>query len=118
MLSYSTIQPYFGFDIGFRKNRFKGTTVDAQVSTVSAPYDIIAEKNGGLLSPVVGLNLNLVNHFTIGLETSMEVLFNYERQEKTTKGDSRMQSFKKDNNWEFLLRPVAVSLQYNFGSTD
>jgi hypothetical protein len=118
VLSYSTIQPYFGFDIGFRKNRFKGTTMDAQVSTFSAPYDIIAEKNGGVLSPVLGLNLNLVNHFTIGLETSMDVLFNYERQEKTSKEDSRMQTFKKDNNWEFLLRPVAVSLQYNFGSTD
>lgn len=118
VLSYATIQPYFGFDIGFRKNRFKGSSENAGTIPFSTPYDIIAEKNGGLLSPLLGVNFNVINHLTIGVETSLEILFNYERQEKTTRGDTRNQSFRNDRNWEYLLRPAAVSVQYNFGNSD
>ena len=115
-LSYSTLQPYFGFDLGFRKNRFKGTGANAgTVNYTTTPYEILAEKNGGQFSPLLGFKINL-NHFTLGGEGSLDILFNYERQEKTMQDATRTRTFNKYNNWEYLAKPLGqVFIQYNFG---
>lgn len=118
MLSYTVIQPYYGFDLGFRKNRFKGSSQSPGPVIFTTPYDGIAEKNGLVFSPVLGLNFNLANHFTLGLEGNLDLLYNYERREKTTLDASRTRSFKSDKGWEFLFTPIALSLQYNFGQND
>ncbi len=117
-LSYSTIQPYFGFDFGFRKNRFKGAGTNAGTIAYTTNYEVLAEKNGGLIAPLLGLKINL-GHFTVGAEGSLDMLFDYERQEKTLQDAARTKTFKKYNNWEYLAKPLGQAfIQYNFGEVD
>jgi hypothetical protein len=118
LITYSTIQPYFAIDIGFRNNRFKGSSQNASSINYTTLYDVTAEKNAGIVSPAIGIKLNLINHFTIAVEGSMDILRNYERQEKTYQDGNRTRGFEKDSNWEYLLRPVGIFLLYNFGAGD
>ena len=119
VLSYSVVQPYFGFDIGYRKNRFKGMSQNAgPVVVYTTPYEILAEKNGGVFAPLAGVNFNLINHLTIGVEANLDIMYNYERREKTMQDAARSQTFANDRNWEFLAKPVSVFLQYNFELND
>ena len=118
LISYSAVRPYFGFDLGFRKTRFKGDVQNASVVPRTTPYDVTNEKNGGFVSPLIGVNFNIINHFTLGVESNLDVLYSYERQEKTLQDAARTTTFDNNRNWEFLLRPVGVYLQYNFGPND
>lgn len=118
-LSYSVVQPYFGFDIGFRRNKFTGSSQNASQISYTAPYKVSAEKNGAVLTPLLGIKFNVINHITVGVESSIDILYDYERQEKAFQDDARTKSFKKFNNWEYLMKPVAMlSLQYNFELVD
>lgn len=113
---YAAVQPYFGIDLGFRRNTFDGTVNDAGTLDYTTGYDANTTKNSLSFSPVFGIKLNLVNHFTLAAETGLDLLYSYERQEKTLYDNSRTRLFSKFNKWEFLLKPVSIlSLQYNFG---
>jgi len=117
---YSTIQPYFGFDLGFRRNIFKGSAKDGNSSdnTVYAPYDVKTQKNGITLTPLFGIKINPVNHLTLAIESSIDLLYSYEKQEKMYNGAnmSHIPTFADFKKWEFLFKPIGMlSLQYNFG---
>ncbi|WP_256012475.1 hypothetical protein [Desertivirga xinjiangensis] len=114
---YSAVQPYFGFDIGFRRNIFKGKSRAIENSGYPS-YDVKTQKNGFSLAPLFGLKFNIVNHFTIAAESSLDLLYSYEKQEKTYFGENfnRTPTFTDYTKWEFLFKPVGMlSLQYNFG---
>lgn len=114
---YSTVQPYFGFDLGFRRNIFKGNARGIQNSGYP-PYDVKTQKNGFSLAPLFGLKFNVANHFTIAAESSLDLLYTYEKQEKTYIGENfnRTPTFADYTKWEFLFKPVGMlTLQYNFG---
>ena len=118
-INYSTIQPYFGFDLGFRKNKFKGKASNAGSLNYTTNYDVTAEKIGGLLSPVLGIKFNLIPHFTLGVESGVDAFISYERQEKTYLDAQRTRTFKNKNNFELLIRPLSLlSIQYNFEHAD
>lgn len=111
-LTYGVIQPYFGADIGIRRSAFKGKTQ----TTASAPYDVKTEKNGLTFSPVFGIKLNLIDRLTIAAESTVDILYSYERQEKIYTNSPDTQSLQKYYKWEYLLKPVGMlTLQYNFG---
>ncbi|MXV52234.1 hypothetical protein GS399_14745 [Pedobacter sp. HMF7647] len=112
-ISYSSVQPYFGVDLGYRYNQFQGTSYD--FNSGAALYDANAQKNSVVFSPFFGLRYNFVNHFSIGAEAGLDILYSYERQEKTPVGS--FPSVNKYNRWEYLLKPLSmITLQYSFGS--
>lgn len=118
-VNYSMIQPYVGLDVGFRKNSFKGRAQNAtEVIAYTTPYEVTAEKNSMLFAPLFGIRFNLIDHFSIAAESSIYLQYNYERQEKTYQDAGRSRNFRNDRNWEFLLRPISLSLFYNFGQAD
>lgn len=111
---YSSVQPYFGFDLGVKRSVFKGDAysraTDRQIA--ASPYDVKTEKDGLSLSPVLGVKLNLVNHFTVAAEGTFDVLYSRERREENNGGNS----VKDKHRWEYLIKPLGMlSLQYNFG---
>ena len=112
---YADIQPYFAGDIGFRRNNFKGR-VDPMGSNTSTPFDVATLKNGLSMSPSFGIKFNIIDHFTLAVESSIDLLYSYEKQEKTYYDAGRSATFNQYRKWEFLLKPVSrFSLQYNFG---
>lgn len=110
-ITHSVIQPYFGADLGFRRNTFEGQSTGG-----TTPYDVNAEKNSAVFGPVAGIKLNLISHLTVGLESGIDLIYSYERQEKAYRDAARTQTFNKYTKFEFLTRPLsAFSVQYNFG---
>ena len=115
-ITNSKIQPYFGIDIGFRNNTFKGESVGSGSANIRPLYDVSAEKNSGVFGPVAGIKINLVNHFTLSAESGIDLIYSYERQTKAFRDAARTQTFQKYNKFEFLTRPLGfLSVQYNFG---
>ncbi|WP_051189794.1 hypothetical protein [Daejeonella oryzae] len=115
-ITSSRVQPYFGFDFGFRNNKFKGESLNTGLVNNRPSYDVNTEKNSVVASPVAGLKINLVNHLTLSGESGIDFMYSYERQTKALQDASRTQTFQKFNKFEFLTRPLAfLSLQYNFG---
>ncbi|MBC8052505.1 MAG: hypothetical protein H7Y13_05535 [Sphingobacteriaceae bacterium] len=113
---YGMLQPYFAFDIGYRRNAFKGDVANAGTLNYSNPYEVNTLKNGLSLSPNFGLKFTPVSHFTFSIESGIGLLYSYEKQERVSKDINRTRSFSQYNKWEFLLRPVSMAtIQYNFG---
>ena len=118
-LNISTIQPYFGFDIGFNNSKFDGDATNAGNISFTTPYHANSEKTSGVLGPVLGIKFNLVKHLTFGVESGLDFLFTYEKQEKNYNDAQRSRTFKENKKVDILLKPLAIfSLQYNFGEED
>lgn len=115
-LTYTFLQPYIGFDIGFRRNVFKGQSVNAGVvNYLDAPYDVDTEKNGAVAGPVFGVKLHLINHLSISAESAFDLMYSFERREKYIQDAARTNELQRFRRWELLSRPLAIlSLQYNF----
>lgn len=115
---YGIIQPYFAFDVGYRRSSFNGEVKNATALNYTDPYAVTTLKNGFLLSPNFGLKVNLLTPLTLVAETGIGFLYNYEKQEKVYRNLSRPPTFQEYKKWEFLLKPVSMlSLQYNLGLT-
>jgi hypothetical protein len=113
---YGIVQPYLAFDLGYRRSGFKGD-VNPAVANTTNPYQVTTLKNGLLMSPGFGVKLNLINHFTLAVETGVGLLYSYEKQERVD-DKSKARTFDSFKKWEFLLKPVSLaSIQYNFGQT-
>ena len=121
-INYGIVQPYFGFDFGIKRSVFKGNIQNnfargLSATASDADYDVRTEKTGFSISPVFGFKVNLVNHFTIAAESTIDIFYSYERQERTNRNLSQDPSLRKYNKWEYLLKPVGMlSLQYNFAA--
>jgi len=113
---YGMLQPYLAFDIGYRRNSFDGKVESGTIPNYTNPYNVTSLKNGFLMSPNFGLKFNPINHFTIGIETGLSLLYSYEKQERVYQDANSTRTFNDYKKWEFLLKPLsAVSIQYNFG---
>jgi hypothetical protein len=113
---YTRIQPFFGAEIGYRNSAFKGNSKAAGSTYSVTPYDVVAEKSGVLIGPMVGLRFNVIDHVTISTEAAFDLFYSYEKQEKTFRDAGRTQTSQSYRRVEFLARPLAsFSLQYNFG---
>lgn len=106
--TYTRIQPYFGIDLGFKQSIFKGQT------SGSGANDYRVSKNGATASPVLGVKLNLVDHFTVAAETTLDLFYYYDKQEINT--GTANATLNKYYKWDYLLKPLGqLSIQYNFG---
>lgn len=114
---YSAIQPYAGLDLGIRRSVFKGSTGSVPGSLSAPLSQIRTEKNGISASPVIGIKLNLIDHLTLAAETTVDILYSYERQETAAEASPNTALLRKYYKWEYLLKPVGMlSIQYNFGA--
>jgi hypothetical protein len=110
--TYSRVQPYFAFDIGYRSNRFTGTTSPKSGLAGVNEKTVDANKNGLVMSPVLGIKVNIIDQITLFAESSLDFYYSYEKQDiSEPNGIARtVNSYRK---WEFLLNPVSAGIQFN-----
>lgn len=110
--NYSRIQPYFGFDLGYRSNRFTGTISPKSTLVGSTEQTVDASKNGLVLTPVLGLKVNIIPQLNVFAESNLDFYYSYEKQDLTQpNGVARtVTTYRK---WEYLLNPVSVGVQFS-----
>ncbi len=110
--TYSRVQPYFAFDIGYRSNRFTGTTAPKSALAGVSEKTVDANKNGLVMAPVLGIKVNIIDQLTFFAESSLDFYYSYEKQDiSEPNGIARtVNSYRK---WEFLLNPVSAGIQFN-----
>ncbi|TZF84007.1 hypothetical protein FW774_11215 [Pedobacter sp. BS3] len=115
-ITYTRLRPYYGADIGYRDNEFKGISWDGK-NPNTALYDAQAKKNCLVLTPFIGLRLNIIDHLSITAETGMDIMYDYEKQDKIYYDAARTHTQVKYQKMEYLFRPLSMlTLQYNFGT--
>lgn len=122
-LNYSRLQPYFGADLGYRANRFTGTSQNVNLlkeqllaAGNSVTNRMEASKNGAMLSPLVGIKFNPIPQLSVFIESSLDFYYSYERQQMITEDVNNFRSLFKTNKSEFLLNPVSIGLTLHLGS--
>jgi hypothetical protein len=115
-LNYARIQPYFGSDMGFRSNRFTGEVKTANPKNMNIPYNVDAEKNGFVFTPLIGIRVSPVKQISFFAETSLDFYYSYERQEAIQQDAANTISISKYNKWEFLLNPISIGVQIHLVS--
>jgi len=113
--NYSRIQPYFGFDLGYRSNRFTGTVTPRSSMVQSTNQTADATKNGLVLTPVLGLKVNIIPQLSVFAESNLDFYYSYEKQDVTQpNGVGRtVTTYRK---WEFLLNPISAGLQFSLNN--
>lgn len=122
--NYSRIQPYFGIDLGYRSNRFRGVIQNnnklratASKGTVDGPAsDLEATKTGLVVAPFLGFKINVVNQLSFFAEANLDYFYSYERQDAVTQDASNTRTLNKYYKSEFLFNPVSIGLQIHLGS--
>ncbi|RZL07564.1 MAG: hypothetical protein EOO89_22880 [Pedobacter sp.] len=114
--NYSRIQPYLGFDIGYRSNAFTGVVMNNQPGSTAPNYNVEINKNGLLLSPLLGIKVNVVNGLTFFAEGTLDFYYAYERRETVDQVAGSPTVNNRFTRLEYLLNPVALGVQFNFGS--
>lgn len=121
-LNFAIFQPYFGFDIGFRYNKFDGTLMSKNVLNsvgsggVIAPNGVETSKTGFTMAPVIGVKVNPIPQVTLFAEGNLQWFYSYERQETVAQDINNTRTLNKYNKSEFLLNPVSIGIQVNLGS--
>jgi len=111
--NYSRIQPYFAFDIGYRSNRFTGTLAPANPMVATSPQTADASKNGLVMTPSLGLKVNILSNLSLFAESNLDFNFSYEKQDLTEPNQTGRTIYTY-TKWEFLLNPVSAGIQFNF----
>ncbi|WP_235324419.1 hypothetical protein [Pedobacter lusitanus] len=124
-LTYSRFQPYFALDLGYRSNKFDGTSRNInpilnaqadQANTVIPPNQIIATKEGFTITPVIGIKISPVKQISVFVESNLEFFYSYERQESVSQDISNVRSLNRFHKTEYLFNPVSVGVQFHIGS--
>ncbi|RYD78135.1 MAG: hypothetical protein EOP55_07815 [Sphingobacteriales bacterium] len=113
--NYSRIQPYFAFDLGYRSNRFTGMLSQVNPTATSVNQNVDANKNGLVMTPSIGLKINIISTLCVFAESNLDFNYSYEKQDiSDPNGVGRtVNTYRK---WEFLLNPVSAGIQFNFNS--
>ena len=104
---YGPVQPYIGFDLGYRSNEFDGYLSDNDPNNVN----VSTRKRGFTLSPVLGLKLNPIKEISIFAESNMEFFYAWGK----TQIDSEVNSLNRFKKGELLINPVSVGIQIHLG---
>lgn len=113
-LNYSVVQPYFGFDLGYRSNNFNGTVRSIQPGSATVPYNVEMSKTGVTFTPILGTKFNVAKQVSAFIEGNLDFYLAYERRETTDQIVGSPTSFNRFTRMEYLLNPVSVGLQVNF----
>lgn len=112
-LIYSKLQPFYGFDIGYKSVNFSGVSTDKNNGSYNYNADI--EKNGVGLSPFLGLKYNFIRALTLSAEAGFDFIYTSDKEVKSDQNNNDI-SVSNFNRWQYNARPLALlSLQYNFG---
>ncbi|PST82152.1 hypothetical protein C7T94_15220 [Pedobacter yulinensis] len=119
--NYSRIQPYFGFDLGFRSNKYSGmlsnTNPAAMASSLYIPPSTVQSmKDGLILAPLVGVKINVIDQLSIFAESNLDVYYSYERQDIVAQDANNTQSVNRFRKWEYLVNPVSVGIFFHISS--
>jgi hypothetical protein len=118
-LSYAKLQPYFGIDIGYRNNAFKGKMSAVNIDkTVVAMNSIESTKNGFTAAPLAGIKFNILPVLTLFAEGSLEFFYSYERRQTVTLDAAAQRTFNKTYQTDFLLNPLVLGLQFHLSRKD
>jgi len=107
--TYSKVQPYFAFDLGYRSNRFTGTLQPNGTASVNRNADI--SKSGLVVSPSVGIKINILPQLLLFAESNLDFYFSYERQD-ISEPNSTSRTVNTYNKLESLLNPISAGLQF------
>lgn len=107
--NYSVVQPYFLMDLGYRSNSFSG-----RINS-----DLVADSNkdGFTLAPGFGIKINVVKQLTFFAEGNAE-FFYFMNKDETLNPASNIADVSKYWKSQFLINPVSIGLQFQFGGND
>ncbi|WP_028296035.1 hypothetical protein [Olivibacter sitiensis] len=120
-LTYTKLQPYFGFDIGYMRQHFDGNT---QLMLAGAPdsndfeENTIDRKNTALLSGFIGIKLNITSQFTLLAEANANTTYSFQKTDVSSENSEGFQfQQKQKEKWEYFFSPIGqIGIQFNFGS--
>jgi len=104
---YGPVQPYVGFDLGYRSNEFNGNLTD----NIPGDVNVSARKRGFTISPILGIKLNPIKEISIFAESNMEYFYAWGK----TQSDSEGQELSRFKKGELLNNPVSVGIQIHLG---
>jgi hypothetical protein len=107
--NYSVVQPYFLMDLGYRSNTFSGRINN----------DLVADSNkdGFTLAPGFGIKLNIIRQLTIFAEGNAE-FFYFSNKDETLNPNSNISNVAQYWKSQFMINPVSVGLQLQFGGNN
>jgi len=112
-LIYSKLQPFYGFDLGFKRARFDGKSND--VNTNAFLYNTSIEKNGALIYGFFGLKYSIIPQVTLSAEAGLDYIYTYDKEIKSSNSNLVISQNKFDRV-QFTTKPLGLlSLQFNFG---
>lgn len=110
---YTKLQPFYGFDLGFKRARFDGKSQDKNTNTFL--YNAAIEKNGGSINSFLGLKYSIIPQLTISAEAGIDYIYTYDKEVKSSNANAVLSQNKFDR-WQFTTKPLGLlSLQFNFG---
>ncbi|CAM4108451.1 hypothetical protein SAMN06265348_103353 [Pedobacter westerhofensis] len=105
--TYGPVQPYLGFDLGYRSNEFNGNLTD----TNPVNFNISTRKRGFTISPLVGIKQNPIKDISIFAESNVEFFYAWGK----TQSDPEVYTQNRFQKGELLLNPVSVGIQFHLG---
>jgi hypothetical protein len=108
-ITYSRVQPYFAFDLGYRSNRFTGQLQPNGTTLINRNADV--SKSGLVVSPVIGLKVSIIPQLLLFAESNLDFYFSYERQD-ISEPNSTSRTVNTYNKLESLLNPISAGLQF------
>jgi hypothetical protein len=110
---YTKLQPFYGFDLGFKRARFDGQSREKNNNAFL--YNAEIEKNGGSINGFLGLKYSIIPQLTISAEAGIDYIYSYDKEIKSTNTNVILSQNKFDR-WQFTTKPLGLlSLQFNFG---
>ncbi|ATP58009.1 hypothetical protein CPT03_16815 [Pedobacter ginsengisoli] len=120
--NYSRVQPYFGFDLGYRYSRFKGSLQNKnQLRAMSSDAAIVGQdiesiKQGIVVSPVLGVKISPIPQLSVFAEGNLDLFYSFEKQKTILQDIDNTRTVNNDRKTEFLLNPFSVGIQIHLGS--
>lgn len=108
---YGPIQPYLGFDMGYRENKFDGSLSDNASNNVN----VSTTKRGFTLAPVLGVKLNPIKEISIFAESNLEFFYAWGKTDYNGLLDPQSRGSNKFQKGELLNNPVSVGIQIHLG---
>jgi hypothetical protein len=105
--NYGPVQPYIGFDMGYRSNEFNGRINTADPQSLVAG----ARKRGFTLSPLLGVKFSPVKLISLFAEGNAEYFYAWGKETTNLPGNSEGGNSHKFNKGEYLYNPISVGIQ-------
>jgi hypothetical protein len=116
--NYSVVQPYFGMDLGYRQNNFDGLVKPISNLSLNSPYTASTTKNGFIIAPILGLKVNVIPNLSFYVETGLDLMYSYERQETVTNNLSATRTFNRYTKFELLTNAISAGIQIHFSGNN